>query len=121
MDENKSKAKKDKILLPDGVTEETVKAWKERYGENKVKLATLNDDNDSFAPFDVVIRVPDRVTMGEFEKWLDKNPDKSKQILVKACLLSSKEEVLAHDDKFLAAFNAIAEILPIRKAVIKNL
>lgn len=117
----KKESKKEKVLLPNGVTEEMVKAWKERYGDNKVKLATLSDDNDSFDPFDVVIRVPDRVTMGEFEKWLDKNPDKSKQIIVKACLLSSKEEVLAHDDKFLAAFNAIAEILPIRKAVIKNL
>lgn len=123
MEDNKTKKanKKEEVVLPNGVTEETVKAWKERYGTNKVKLATLNDDNDSFEPFDVVIRVPDRVTMGEFEKWLDKNPDKSKQILVKACLLSSKEEVLSHDDKFLAAFNAIAEILPIRKAVIKNL
>lgn len=110
-----------KIKLPNGVTEEMVKAWKERYGQKKVKLATLQSEDEVFDPFDVVIRVPDRTTMGEFEKWLDRRPDKSKEILVKACLLSSKDECLASDDKFMATFNAIAEILPIQKAIIKNL
>lgn len=109
------------IKLPDGVTTEAVKAWKERYGENKVKLATLSSEYDSFEPFDVVVRVPDRVVRGEFEKWIDRKPDKAKEVLVKACLLSSKDEVLAHEDKFLSAADSIMELLPIQKAVIKNL
>ncbi len=60
--------------------------------------------------------------MGEFEKWIDRRPDKAKEILIKACVLSpNKEEVLENDDKFAHCFNAIAEILPVAKAEIKNL
>lgn len=116
-----NKPKEEKIILPEGVTEAMVKAWKEWYGDKKVKLATLRDEYDSFEPFDVVVRVPDRVVRGEFEKWIDRKPDKSKEVLVKACLLSSKDEVLANDDMFLAAADSIAELLPVQKAVIKNL
>jgi hypothetical protein len=106
--------------LPNGVTAEMIKSWKERYGEKKVKIATLKDDDDVFPPFDVVIRRPGRVEMGEFEKWYDKKPDKAKDILIKSCLLSHKDEVSEDEDKFLHAFNAIAELLPISKATIKN-
>ncbi|MBE9468974.1 MAG: hypothetical protein IMY72_11745 [Bacteroidetes bacterium] len=120
MAENENKVIKEKLIeLPEGVTIEMVNAWKERYGVKKVKLATLSSDD--FPTFDIVVRVPDRNTMGEFEKWLDKSPNKAKEILIKACVLSNKDEVLVNDDKFLAAFNAIAEILPIQKAIIKNL
>lgn len=112
--------KETKLNLPEGVTPEMVKAWKERYGETKIKLATLTDADSTFEK-DIVIRVPDRNAMGQFEKWIDKNPDKAKDILVKACVLSAKEEVLANEDMFMAAFNAIAEILPVQKAIIKNL
>lgn len=106
--------------LPNGVTAEQITAWKERYGERKVKQATLRDDEDLFDPFDVIIRRPGRQEMGEFEKWVDKQPDKAKVIMIKSCLLSHKDEVLADEDKFLHAFNAIAELMPIAKAIIKN-
>lgn len=112
---------KPKNNLPGGVTQETLKAWKERYGKNKIKLATLSSDDGSFDDFDVIIRVPDRNTMGEFEKWLDKNPNRAKEILIKACLLTDKEKVLANDDMFMSCFNALAEVLPVQKATIKNL
>jgi len=115
------KANQSNLSLPQGVTTDMINAWKERYGQNKIKLATLSSDADVFDAFDVVIRVPDRVAMGEFEKWVDKKPDKAKEIIIKACLLTHTEEVLLSDDKFLACFNAIAEILPIQKAIIKNL
>ncbi len=113
---------KKEIMLPAGVTAEMVKAWKKRYGEKKVKIATITDDDGVFEPFDTVIRRPGRNEMGEFEKWIDKRPDKAKVILVKACVLSpDKEDILADDDKFLHVFNAIAELLPVAKAAIKNL
>jgi len=52
---------------------------------------------------------------------LDKNPNKAKEILIKSCVLSHKDEILADDDKFMAAFNALAEVLPIQRTTIKNL
>lgn len=106
---------------PEGVTAEMVKAWKERYGESKVKAAQLPKDDENTEYLEVVIRVPDRKTLGEFEKWVDKNPDKAKEILVNACVLSHKDEVKADDGLFMAAFDALSKILPYRVAIIKNL
>ncbi len=51
-----NKKDKEKIVLPAGVTPEMLKAWQERYGIKKVKLATLRDDDNVFEPFNVIIR-----------------------------------------------------------------
>jgi hypothetical protein len=112
--------KKEKASLPEGITQEQVKAWKERYGEGKVKLATLLGDEGNELG-EVVVRAPGRKEIGEFEKWVDRNPDKAKEILVNTCLLTHKDEVKANEDMFLAAFDAIAKLIPIGKSVIKNL
>lgn len=116
-------AKEEKAVaeLPEGVSAAMIAAWKERYGESKVKIATIYTDDSRAKSIDVVIRVPDRKTLGEWEKWADKQPDKSKEIMIKACVLSRKEEILADDDLFLNAFEAIAQLIPIRTATIKNL
>jgi ABC-type proline/glycine betaine transport system substrate-binding protein len=115
------KETKQEISLPVGVTPEMVKAWKERYGEKKVCLADLPKDDDGIEFLTVVVRVPDRKTMSEFEKFADKNPDKAKEIMVNACVLSNKEEVKADDGLFLAAFDATVKLMPVRAAIIKNL
>ncbi len=107
--------------LPEGVTQDTVDAWKERYGEDKVKVASLPKDDDGNEFLDVIVRVPDRKTVGEFEKWVDRDPNKAKEILINACLLTCKDAVKANDGLFYGAFDAIANLLPIRKALIKNL
>jgi len=117
----KAAAKKKASVLPAGVTEEMVTAWKERYGEDKVKGASLPKDDDGNEFLDVVVRVPDRKIVGEFEKWVDRDPNKAKEILINACLLTSKDEVKANDGLFYGAFDAIANLLPVRKALIKNL
>ncbi|MCQ2319455.1 MAG: hypothetical protein MJZ90_11145 [Bacteroidales bacterium] len=115
--ENTNKA----IKLPEGVTEADIKAFKEKYGHNKVMLASLplDDDGDEF--LDVIITVPTRKVISEFEKWVDKNPDKAKEIMVNACLLTGKERVKADDGLFLGAFDAISKVMPVRTAIIKNL
>lgn len=108
------------VTLPEGVTPEQVAAWKNAWG-NKVKLASLPKDDDGNEFLDVVVRVPDRKTMSELEKWIDKNPDKAKEITINACLLSHKDQVKADDGLFAAAFDAISQLIPVRKAIIKNL
>ena len=89
--------------LPEGVTAADVKAWKERYGENKIKIASLPKDDDGNEFMDVIVRVPDRKCLGEFEKWVDKSPDKAKD-----------------DGLFFAAFDAITKLIPVRTAIVKN-
>ncbi|MBP1630870.1 MAG: hypothetical protein H6Q15_1763 [Bacteroidetes bacterium] len=110
-----------KTELPAGVTAEEVKAWKERYGDDKIKIASLPIDDDGNDFLDVVVRVPDRKTVSEFEKWVDKNPDKAKEVMINACLLSNKEKVKANDGLFFGAFDALVKLMPIRTAIIKNL
>ena len=107
--------------LPDGITKEMVKAAKTNPGTCNLKLADLplDDNGDQFLT--VLVSVPNRKTMGEFEKWIDKNPDKSKEILINAHLHSHKEQVKADDGLFTGAFDALVQLMPIRKAIIKNL
>lgn len=112
---------KDKIVkLPEGVTEEVMNAWKEKYGSDKVKVAALPKDDDGNEFLDVVVTVPSRKVVGEFEKWLDRDPNKAKEILINSCLLTSKEQVKSDDGLFYAAFDAVTQLLPVRKAIIKN-
>lgn len=105
--------------LFEGVSKEQLESFKEKYG-SKLKHVRLPLDDDRNEFFDVIAIVPDRRIMGEFEKWMDKNPDKAKDILISNCLLSGKERVKADDDLFFTCANAIAELIPIRKAIIKN-
>lgn len=108
------------VELPEGVTPEMMKAWQERYGKKKVQIATLPLDDDGDKTMDIIVRVPDRKTVGEFEKWIDKNPDKAKEVMINACVLFGKDAAKATDDGFFAAFDAVASLIPVRKAILKN-
>lgn len=111
---------KEKIKLPKDVTVEMLEGWKQRYGVGKVMIASLPTDDDGTEFFDVVVRTPDRKVLGEFEKWVDKNPDKAKEILINACVLSGKEAIKADDGLFLGAFDALVKLIPVRTAILKN-
>lgn len=103
-----------------GITPDMIRAAKEKYGEGKVRIASLPLDDEGAEALDVLIRVPDRKILSEFEKWSERSPDKAKEILINSCLLSHKDLVKADDALFMTACTAIAEIIPIRKATIKN-
>lgn len=106
--------------LPPGITQEMVKEAKEKYGNENVKIADLPKDEEATDYLSVLMRRPTRKAIGEFEKWADSQPDKAKAVLVKYSLLSHKDEVMADDGLFLGAFNAAVELMPVRKAIIKN-
>jgi hypothetical protein len=103
------------------VTQEVIARWIEKYGKGRVKQIDLPLDDLSDQVLPVYARVPDRRILGEWEKWSDKNPDKAKEILVKNCLLTDVARVCADQDLFFCALQAITELIPIRKAIIKNL
>jgi hypothetical protein len=111
----------DKQTLPAGITAEMIKNAKEKYGEDKIKYAELQTVDDGDEYLTVLVRRPDKSARNEFSKWVDKNPGKADDILVKNCLLSHKEQVLADEGLFSAAVDAIAQLIIIRKAKIKNL
>jgi hypothetical protein len=103
------------------ISQEQIDAWKEKFGANRVKQLELPLDDSNTKFLTCYAKVPDRRTLSEWEKFSDKNPDKAKQILVSNCLLTDQDEVNADQDLFFCALSAITELIPIRRAIIKNL
>ena len=111
---------KKETKLPEGITQEMIDGAKVKHGADKVKLVEILKENSDEVDKTVLAVVPSRNIMSMFVQHMDSNVKKAQEILVKNCLLSHKEEVLADDALFLGAVNGIAELIPIRKARIKN-
>ena len=106
--------------LPEGITAEMIANAKAKYGADKVKLIDLPVDDDATSYITVLAIVPSRTLVGQYMKFETSAPTKAQEILVKNCLLSHKAEVLADDGLFYGAFGSLAELIPVRKGVIKN-
>ncbi|MDD2345194.1 MAG: hypothetical protein RBS19_03270 [Bacteroidales bacterium] len=109
------------IILPAGVTEAMVVAAKAKHGQNNVKIIQLPIDDSSSEMKEVLACVPSRIVVGNYRRWSDSDPKKADEILVKNCILSHLDEVLADDGLFYGALSGLSELIPVRKAVIKNL
>lgn len=113
--------KESKNELPEGITSAMVTDAKKKHGEDKVKFIALPTDDEGSGTYKTVLaRVPDRSIVGQYRRFADSDPKRADEILVKNCLLSHKEEVLADDGLFYAALGGIAELIPVRKAIVKN-
>ena len=113
---------KENINLPEGVTPQKVDEWKAKYGEGNVKLAVLKK-NDQGETMDAVVHTPNRTVIGEFEKHVESNPNKAKEVLVKGCVLSGLDEIMreGNDLLFFSAFNACSKLMPKAESELKNL
>lgn len=89
-------------------------------GVKNLRRVELPLDDMGDETLEVVVCVPDRRIMGQYLKYQNVNPSKAQEILVKNCLLTSKDEVLADDALFLTCVSALAEIIPIRENRIKK-
>lgn len=78
----------------------------------------LDDDGNKF--LEVIACVPDRRTMGQYLKYQNVNPAKAQEILVKNCLLTDKDQVMADDALFLTCVSELAGLVPIREGKIKK-
>ena len=96
---------------------------KGKYGEQNVKIATLPLDDDGNNFRDVLMKKPGRKAISQYQMWADKNADKANEILVNDCLILEKDKTEIKADQgglFMAALDAAAQLIPVRKAVIKN-
>lgn len=89
-------------------------------GVDKLRVIELPLDDDGNEFIDVVVCVPNRTTMGEYLKYNNTNPAKAQEILVKNCLITDKDQVMADDALFFTCVSALAELIPIRQKVIKK-
>lgn len=108
-------------VLPEGITQEMVDQAKAKHGEGKVKCISLPKDDDNNEFLNVLAIVPSRSIVGQYRRYADTDPKKADEILVKNCLLSHKDEVLADDGLFFGAVTGLAELIPVRQGIVKNL
>jgi len=78
------------------VSEEVKTSLKKEYGD-KLKSLILPIDDNGTEELEVLAVVPSRNVVGQYLKYLNQDPKKAQEILVKACLVTNKEEVLADD------------------------
>ena len=96
------------------VSEEVKTSLKKEYGD-KLKSLILPMDDNGTEELEVLAVVPSRNVVGQYLKYLNQDPKKAQEILVKACLVTIKEEVLADDGLFYASASLIGELIPIRQ------
>lgn len=106
--------------LPEGITEAMITDAKANHGSDKVKIIDLPVDDEGTSYKSVLACVPSRNILGQYRRFADNDPKRADEILVKNCLLSHKDEVLSDDGLFYAVLSGIAELIPVRKAIIKN-
>lgn len=102
--------------LPEGVTQQDVNNWKDKYDDVRLLRLPKDERIGSENSLTVVARNPDRDILSEYLKHSDKNPKLANEILVKNCLLSGMDEVLENDRLFLTAVTKLAELIPIGQA-----
>ncbi|WP_035084256.1 hypothetical protein [Aquimarina latercula] len=102
------------------LTKEQKDAFIKEYGKHNLKVVELPKDDLHNEYMEVVVRVPNRATVSQYMKYIDVNPKKAQEIIIKQCLLTDKEVVMNDDALFLTAVSSIAELIPIREGRIKN-
>ncbi|AZA90921.1 Uncharacterised protein [Chryseobacterium nakagawai] len=95
------------------VSQETKDALKKEHGD-KLKSLILPMNDESTEEIEVLALVPSRSVVGQSMKFMSTDPKKGQEILVKNCILTSKEEVLGDDGLFYAAAGLLTELIPIR-------
>lgn len=108
--------------LPEGVTAEMLEEYRKKH-EGFLKVASLTD-SEGESHGDIVVGRPSAYVIGQFEKFLDKDPMKAREILVKGVLCSRREEFIntpKNTEKYAACFDACAKMLPVGKSELKNL
>ena len=89
-------------------------------GESNLRVAELPLDDNANEFLEVTVRIPSRQVMGQYMKFQNVNPLKAQEILVKGCLLTEKDKVLADDALFLTLVGVLADLIPIREGRIKK-
>ncbi|MGR3790673.1 hypothetical protein ACUXZJ_07155 [Flavobacterium sp. TN-1] len=96
------------------VSEETIATLKAEHGSDLRKL-TLPANDEETVFLEVMAVVPKRKVIGQYQKFERIDPLKAQEIVVKNCVLTDKEKVLADDGLFYSAFTALTELMPIRQ------
>lgn len=96
------------------VSPEQKKKLKDLHGDKLRSLHVPTDDEcEKF--IEIMAVVPDRNIVGQFQKFINTDPKKAQEILVKNSIKTSKEEVMADDALFYSTFGLVVELIPVRQ------
>ncbi|WP_312310954.1 hypothetical protein [Empedobacter brevis] len=88
-------------------------------GEKNLRRLTLKDENEQ--EVEVIVRIPDRTTIGEYLKFANANPIKAQEILINNCVMSEdKDKIKSDDTLFLGCVSGISEIIPLAAAKVEK-
>lgn len=96
------------------VTPEVKNSMKEKYGD-KLRSVILPLNDEATEEIEVLVIVPDRSIVGQSMKYMNSDPKKGQEILVKNCVVTDKERVMQDDGLFYAAAGMLSELIPIRQ------
>ncbi|MCT4698080.1 hypothetical protein [Tenacibaculum haliotis] len=96
------------------VSKEVKETLKKEHGD-KLKSLILPLDDMNIDEMEVLAIIPKRSVVGQTMKFMQTDPKKGQEILVKNCLVTGKEEVLNDDALFYAAAGLLTDLIPIRQ------
>jgi hypothetical protein len=96
------------------VSKEVKEALKKEHGD-KLKALLLPLDDFNKEELEVLAIIPTRNVVGQSMKFMQTDPKKGQEILVKNCILTSKEEIMEDDGLFYAAASLLTDLIPIRQ------
>lgn len=102
------------------ISTEQRESFIQTYGSKNLRLLEVPTTDDTAEYMEVVAIVPDRATLGQYMKYIDVNPKKAQEILVKQCVKSELETILADDALFMTTVSLLAELIPIRDGRVKK-
>ena len=96
------------------------KSLKEKHGD-KLRSLEIPKDDLYEEHLQVLVVVPNRSVVGQYLRFSRENPKKAQEILVKHCVLTSKEEIMEDDALFYATATTLIELIPIREGKLGKL
>jgi hypothetical protein len=106
--------------LPEGISQDMIDNAIQQKGASNVKYADLPVGVDGKKVLTVLACTPSRKAVDDHEKWDARQPNKAKNILIDAGILSHVETIKADDWLWYAAVNAVTQLKPKGTALIKN-
>lgn len=102
------------------LTKEQREAFIKAYGAERLRILEVPATDSGAEYYDVIAIVPDRATMSQYMKYSDVNPKKAQEILIKQCVKTHLEEIMADDALFMTTVSLVAELIPIRDGRVKK-
>jgi len=100
--------------------DENEKALAGKHGLDKLRILEIPKDENENDTHRVICLIPSRTVVGQFRKYQDTNPVKAQNYLLKGCLLTHKDVVLADDFLFNTTVSTVSELLPIGEGRVKK-